>query len=78
MKLTHTQFADCTPHSTMPSHWFTTFASDLGLRPGQWPTKLEPETGIGNGMNFYPAKVTPDFVTYAQEFGSLRIRVYND
>jgi len=62
-------------------HHFCTEASTLGLRPGQWPEKIE--TKIGNGQPFYIiSKKSTDgdieYATYRQDCGCVVLRVFND
>ena len=60
-----------------PFSW-STFASDLGLRPGQFPEMLETE--LGNGRPFVRCSVSPDgsVVMYRQDLGCCNLHVYND
>lgn len=57
-------------------------ASDLGLRPGLWPTKLH--TDIDNGLPLlqdkavYSAEGTLVSVIYRQHLGIVRVEIYND
>lgn len=62
-------------------HEFYTEASTIGLRPGEWPSKLETE--LGNKMPFH--RVRPNFrdgelqsVRYDQVCGCIQLTVYND
>lgn len=61
---------------------FTTFASDLGLRAGQWPATLT--TVLGNGRPFVKKSALHnnggdlEHVTYRQELGCTVLTVYND
>lgn len=63
-------------------HHFSAEASEIGLRAGQWPKQIV--TKIGNGRPFLRTSKKVDeigdlrWVTYVQEFGCCRIRVYND
>lgn len=64
-------------------HVFTAEASQIGLKPGEWPTSIE--TKIGNGRPFrrMSKKMQDDgetiaWVTYIQEFGNCRLRIFND
>ena len=65
-------------------HTFSGWASDLGLRPGQWPEKIEIEGGIGNNMPLLRTskRLTPDGdiarVTYVQVAGCVRLHIMND
>lgn len=59
-------------------------ASDLGLRPGEWPNELP--TTMGNGQPFVKVGVmhsAPDDnelvgVNYHQRGGSIALKVWND
>lgn len=57
-------------------------ASDLGLTPGQWPSKLH--TDIGNGLpllqekSVYGPERTLVSVLYRQHLGVARVEIYND
>lgn len=63
-------------------------ASTLGLRPGQWPERLEVARTFGNGMPLVriDAEWRTDSdgdrelvaVNYLQAAGVLRLRVFND
>lgn len=62
---------------------FTTFASDLGLAPGQFPDTLA--TTLGNALPFLRRRApanspvpSRELVRYQQEFGILTLNVYND
>lgn len=63
-------------------HRFTGFASDLGLRPGEWPEKIQ--TNMGNGLPFIrrdPSKGWRgdyEWVNYIQANGCLILRIFND
>jgi len=63
-------------------HKFSTFASDIGLRAGDWPVEIE--TNMGNKMPFIRATkmVSPDgdlqWVTYYQACGCISLKVFND
>lgn len=64
-------------------HSFSVCASDIGLRPGQWPGMIEVNGGIGNGLRFLIAETQVDhgdvrYVKYRQNMGCLVLRVYND
>jgi len=68
--------------SEMECHRWATEASDIGLRPGQWPTQIE--TTLGNGLPFIAqhAEHAPDgeliAVRYLQANGCIQIRIFND
>jgi hypothetical protein len=60
---------------------FTTEASDIGLRPGEWPRIIE--TKIGNGQPFIAMrKEVRDgdllWVDYLQGNGCIWLRIFND
>lgn len=63
-------------------HKFVSFASDIGLRAGQWPEKLE--TTLGNKQPFVRVRKKLDtegdlqYVVYEQALGCCSLRVYND
>lgn len=64
-------------------HRFTAWASELGLRPGQWPSTLT--TDLGNGQPLYRSHValSPDgtevqSVCYSQALGCITLTVFND
>lgn len=59
-------------------HHFVTFATDIGLKPGEWPRNLP--TDIGNGQDFLVASVGENgqWVNYIQMNGCVRLRVFND
>ena len=62
-------------------HKFSAEASTLGLRPGEWPVKIE--TDMGNKLPFvFSSKEVVDgdlcWVTYRQDLGCISLRVYND
>lgn len=57
-------------------HSFSADASDLGWRPGFWPTKVE--TTIGNGLPFLLWSATEDVRIYRQANGIIVLRVFND
>lgn len=52
-------------------------ASDLRLRPGQWPNEIE--TNAGNGRPFIKMRMLQDggFI-YRQQFGQLQLNIIND
>lgn len=62
-------------------HQFFADASDLGLKPGEWPQAIR--TTLGNGLFFIRTgydRVGGDLhsVTYAQANGCIEITIYND
>lgn len=64
------------------THKFSTFASDLDLRPGCWPATLH--TTLGNGQNLLRTRKKLDaegdlqYVVYVQQLGCIELRIYND
>lgn len=68
--------------SEVEPHTFVTEASDLGLRPGEWPQFLT--TNLGNGLRLVRStkKLDADgdllWVTYHQAAGCIRLRIFND
>lgn len=70
--------ADVTEYNT---HQFCTEASDLGLKPGEWPEKLT--TTLGNTLDFTrvrPLEHNGEFAGYyyTQIAGCISLKVYND
>jgi hypothetical protein len=62
-------------------HKFSVEASDIGLKPGEWPRTIE--TTIGNRMVFIAMrKEIRDgdllWVDYLQGNGCVSLRIYND
>lgn len=62
-------------------HQFVTEASDLGLRAGTWPERIE--TTLGNGLDFIrTAKRVVDgdliYVRYVQANGCISLKIFND
>lgn len=62
-------------------HKFSAEASTLGLKPGEWPNRID--TDMGNKMPFlFPLPEVRDgdllWVTYRQGNGCISLRVYND
>jgi len=58
-------------------------SSDLGLRPGEWPTWLNVDPKFGNGQPLRRTRVIEHngelgAVVYRQRFGVLEVRVLND
>jgi hypothetical protein len=58
-------------------------ASDLGLRPGEWPETLQVERKFGNGLSLYRHRVITHggelgAVVYRQTGGVLEVHVLND
>jgi hypothetical protein len=57
----------------------TVEASEIGLRPGQWPRATAVEGAvIGNEQPFDAECVQEDYAVYRQRFGTLKIHVVND
>lgn len=55
---------------------FVADASELGLRPGEWPQQIK--VPIGNGQPFYMLGYpTESWTEYKQEFGCVHLRIYN-
>lgn len=58
-------------------------ASELGLRPGQWPREVR-VPGLGNGQPFYARReIVADSgefggLVYMQSMGCLSITIFND
>lgn len=73
---TYTNTHECSDYAHV------TDASQLGLPPGEWPATIETE--MGNQMPFTRSAVsrTDDGeiveVIYRQQFGILRLHVFND
>lgn len=73
--------ADVTEYETFN---FSAFASDLGLKAGEWPERIE--TTLGNKQPWIRlskrvSELDPTellYVTYFQQFGCIRLRIYND
>lgn len=57
-------------------HHYTAFASDLGLRPGQWPLTIPAH--VGNGQPFIRRYSFHEGFSYHQELGCMRIDIIND
>jgi hypothetical protein len=55
----------------------STEASALGLAPGQWPESFAVKN-LGNGRPFLVTYQGDGGADYLQEFGSLRITIFND
>lgn len=58
------------------AHHFSACASDLGLRPGQWPATID--TNLGNGQPLVKRFVTEGAVTYRQQLGCIDVTLFND
>ena len=62
---------NCAPYRYMAD------ASELGLRPGEWPPKLR--TTLGNGHMLYLwSKGQDDERIYRQTGGCIELTIYND
>ena len=63
-------------------HRFSAEASELGLRPGEWPATLATTMGKKLPLVRATKKVDPDgdltWVTYNQSCGCISLRIYND
>lgn len=63
-------------------HKFCTEASDLGLRPGEWPQTLHaPDLGNGLPLTLDHAEEKDGdllWIDYRQSLGIIRLRVFND
>lgn len=62
-------------------HKFSVEASDIGIRPGEWPKTIP--TRLGNGVAFIVQRSEVRdgdllWVDYRQGNGCLTLRVYND
>jgi hypothetical protein len=56
---------------------FEADASDLGLKPGEWPQTLV--TALGDFKQIAPCRgQAPGFAIYSSLDGRLTLRVYND
>jgi hypothetical protein len=66
-----------TPSGKYGLNHFTTEASDLGWKAGQWPAKIALR-GCGNGMPLVQDDVTENGVIYRQDMGCVSVMVYND
>lgn len=64
------------------THAFNAEASTIGLRPGEWPERLE--TTMGNRMPLLRTSKRVDndgdllWVTYWQANGCISLRIFND
>lgn len=73
------RFTDVTEHA--PGR-FTAWASDLGMRPGEWPATLP--TAIGNCQPLLRAapqinrEGDVEFVRYDQQLGCVSVDIFND
>lgn len=61
---------------------FAADASDLRLRPGQWPARIQ--TNLGNGEVLVAGRILEDAARefagyeYKQSMGCITVRIYND
>jgi hypothetical protein len=60
---------------------FSAFASDLGMKPGEWPVSIE--TTMGNKMPFLAIHQEINdgdlqWVTYRQGNGCISLQIFND
>jgi hypothetical protein len=63
-----------TPHSCLI---MTTEASELGLKPGEWPNRIGSD--MGNKRDFCKdGLTTAGSHVYVQELGCLTLHIYND
>jgi len=53
-------------------------ASTFGLPPGSWPDVLEAPIDFGNGRSLLLSEVNANRAVYQQEYGSVRVTVWND
>lgn len=51
-------------------------ASELGLKPGQWPMYLN--TTLGNGEPFRRCTNKGEYVIYIQDLSAIPLHVWND
>ena len=72
---TEVSYEQCHEYET---HSFVTEASTLQLPVGAFPSSLH--TAMGNGQPFWLCGVSQDGMkaTYTQEFGCIRLAVFND
>jgi len=59
------------------SHW-TVDASDLGLKPGQFPDVLEVTKDFGNGKPLMRKRTETWGVGYQQRLGTATLMVFDD
>jgi hypothetical protein len=63
-------------------HTFVAEASDLGMRPGEWPITIQ--TDLGNGLDFVIVDSTKDrdggvlSVFYRQSGGCTTLKIFHD
>lgn len=60
---------------------YTAFASDLGMRPGEWPHKIP--TSLGNKLDFVAEHTEVNdgdlqWVVYRQAAGCISLKIFND
>ena len=59
-------------------HRFVTEASEIGLRPGEWPMRLTTDLGNGGDLLRKPFLRSDGTAVYLQEFGCVSVHVLND
>jgi len=62
-------------------HKFSAFASDLGLKPGEWPASMQTTLGNNMPLTVHHMEVRDEdlvWVDYRQMFGCILVRVFND
>lgn len=62
---------------------FHTDASEMGLKPGEWPGQIQFESSCGNdsaitGIPFVLDIINDDLARYMQLGGSMKVIVWND
>jgi hypothetical protein len=57
---------------------YVTEASDLGWKPGYWPTNLQLPPAIGNGKPFTQSYADSGSVLYRQTDGHVLVEIFND
>jgi hypothetical protein len=57
-------------------HVFGCDASDLGWKPGYWPSVVE--TNLGNRLDLYVTKLNSAGAEYEQVGGCIKVIVWND
>ena len=68
--------------SEFEAHKFVAEASDLEIKPGEWPQLLD--TDLGNGMPFIIGQKQIDaegdlmWITYNQCNGCISLKIFND
>lgn len=59
-------------------HKFVADASDLGLRPGEWPRSFDTDAGNGQPFLFSAFHKDGSGATYRQANGCILLRIIND